>query len=160
MTIWRLLILLCIAFQAVAQHGTLQYTVSAPKASDHYFHVAMHADGWPVDTLTLKMPRWTPGYYQLLNYANQVDRVVAKDMHGKDLLVRKANDNTWKVAVGKSKTATISYDVKAEKKFVAQPYVDPEHAYLIPAGLFLYVEGNLNTAATVKLVRGFLRTDR
>ena len=151
MTIWRLLILLCVAFQVAAQQGTLQYTVSAPKASDHYFHVALHADGWAVDSLTLKMPRWTPGYYQLLNYANQVERVVAKDMHGKDLLVRKANDNTWKVAVGKVKTVTISYDVKAEKKFVAQPYVDTEHAYLIAAGLFLSVEGNLHAAASVKL---------
>lgn len=147
----RLLILLCVAFQVSAQQGTLHYTVTSPKASDHYFHVVLQADAWAVDTLTLKMPRWTPGYYQLLNYADQVEHVIAKNQNGKDLPVRKANDNTWKVAMEKSKTATISYDVKAEKKFVAQPYIDETHAYLIPAGLFFYVDQNLDVAPSVKL---------
>jgi predicted metalloprotease with PDZ domain len=147
----RFLILFCIAFQVSAQQRSLQYTVSAPKASNHYFHIDLQASAWTVDTLTLKMPRWTPGYYQLLYYANHVEGVTAKDIRGKDLPVMKVNDNTWKVPVGTSKTVTISYDVKAEKKFVAQPYVSADYAYLVPAGLFLYVEGNLNVAASVKL---------
>ncbi len=97
------------------------------------------------------MPKWSPGYYQLLNYANAVENVIAKDDHNGMLSIRKLNDNTWSVAGVRNKKFRLSYEVKAEKQFVAQSYLDSTRAYIIPASTCMYVEGYLNKPVTIKI---------
>jgi len=148
-----LLFLICAiyAIEVRAQSGGpfMDYTVTS-LTTTHYFHVQLQTGSWNQDTINFKMPKWTPGYYQLLNYGNAVENVVAKDDNG-ILSVRKMNDNTWSVTGTKNKKFTLSYDVKAEKQFVAQSYLDSTRAYLVPASVFLYADGYLNKPATIKI---------
>jgi predicted metalloprotease with PDZ domain len=138
---------------ASGQRGvpTLSYTVSMPDPSSHYYHVELSASDWNQDTLVLKMPKWTPGYYQILDYANAVENVKAKSDRNTSIAVRKVNGNSWAVGGIKKRSFVLSYDVKADKRFVAQCNLDSAHGYIVPAGLFLYVDKHLDAPVTIKI---------
>lgn len=50
------------------------------------------------------------------------------------------------------KSITISYDVKADRKFVASSFVDTTHAYLTPAGIFMYANDNISMPVRVTIL--------
>jgi predicted metalloprotease with PDZ domain len=149
-----LLAFFAITYTATAQRNkpVLQYTVSIlAEPSGHYYHVQLDSHNWDKDTVILKMPQWMPGYYQLMNYAKSVGNFSASDNTGKNILLKRINDNTWQIVIAKNKSFRISYDVKTEIQFVANSYLDSNHAYIIPAALFLYADGYLNTPVQVSL---------
>jgi predicted metalloprotease with PDZ domain len=117
----------------LAQNGKpdLQFTLSLPRASSHYFHVSLTCKGWNNDSLLLKMPNWMPGYYQLLNYSKEMELLSANDNAGHALAIQNINNNTWLIRNVKNKTITLQYDIKTTRQFVANSYADSEHAYLI-----------------------------
>jgi dihydrofolate reductase len=114
---------------------TLQYVLSIPKPESNYCHVDVQVKAWRGDTVYFKMPKWMPGYYQLMNYAKAVENISAKDENGKSINLKRVNENTWTIAGAKRKSFTLSYDVKAKKKFVANSIVDATHAYLVTTTL-------------------------
>ena len=135
------------------QKPSLHYMVTIPNPSSHTYHVEIQASGWPQQQLNFKMPNWMPGYYQKMPYAKSVENIVAKNANG-SLSLTKVNENTWSIKNPSNKPFTISYDIKTTRKFVANSYVDEEHAYIIPANSFLYVDGHLDLPATVKVDKG------
>jgi predicted metalloprotease with PDZ domain len=129
----------------------MNYSVGASFTVTHQLHIQLQTGGWSQDTINFKMPRWTPGYYQIMGYADGVENIVAKDNLNRTLPLKKLNDNTWTIIGVRNKAFNLSYDVKAEKRFVAQSYLDSAHAYLVPAGVFLYADGYLHNAVTIKI---------
>lgn len=146
-------ILLAVSIKSSAQTSkpVFQYTVSIPNPASHYIHVALSSSGWNIEAIDLKMPAWMPGYYQLMPYAKAVENFSAKDKKGKPITVKHTDDNTWQINLAKNTAFNISYDVKTERQFVATSFIDSSHAYLVPAGLFLFADGFLNSAVTVKI---------
>ncbi|MCX6328402.1 MAG: M61 family peptidase [Bacteroidia bacterium] len=130
----------------------LQYTVSMPEPSNHYYHIELYCRGWIKDTIDFKMPKWTPGYYQIMDYAKEVTNFSAKDKNGNAISVKSPNDNTWQITVEKRTPFKVNYDVKADRKFVANNYLDSTHGYIVPAGAFLYIKEHINTPVSVKLI--------
>jgi predicted metalloprotease with PDZ domain len=130
----------------------LEYKVSMEKQSTHNFHVDMFCSGWIKDTIDLKMARWMPGYYQIMDYANGVNDLSADDINGKSIPVTKANDNTWRIAAGKTSPFRVSYDVRADRRFVANNYLDSTHGYIIPESTFLYIKDLINKPVQVKVI--------
>ena len=128
------------------------FTISMPDPSNHLIHVELSLIGAINDTLNLRMPVWMPGYYQIMDYPDQVFGFRAKDSRGKDLFSIRQGINTWKVASGRGKAIDIEYDVKADKRFVANSWLDTTHCYLIPAATFMYCDGYLKSPVTVKLI--------
>jgi predicted metalloprotease with PDZ domain len=131
---------------------TIEYTISIPQPSTHKYHVELRTRAWNQDTLIFKMPKWTPGYYQIMDYAKSVESISASDDKGKKFLFQKVNDNTWSVSGIRNKSVIINYDVMTTKQFVANSYVDGEHAYLIPGSTFFYVEGFLQLPVSVEII--------
>lgn len=129
----------------------LHYTISLADTANHYFHVTLKCKGWKANELDLKMPQWMPGYYQIMHYAKSIEDLKAKDAAGKTIAAINTNENTWHLSGLKNQAFTVSYKVKAEKQFVANSYVDGDHAYLIPAALFFHINGYINTPVTIKL---------
>lgn len=125
--------------------------IVSPLPEKHALHVELKTAGWSADTLLFKMPNWTPGYYQLLNYAHGVENF-SGTLDGTNRIVpEKIDENTWRATGVRGRTLLLSYDVKAEKKFVAQSFADNTHLYLVPAGTFVYVPGHLNMPVSVQM---------
>ena len=153
--------LLLLAVSVTAQTPAFNYTLSMDEPSSHRYHVVFHCAGLGGPAVDLKMPAWMPGYYQLLDYAKNVQNFRAVGEKGKELGWEKTSPNTWRVenpagpgaaSVGTHQTGiTVSYDVLAEKAFVAQPWLDSTRAYVAPAGVFFYVDGYIHQPVTVEV---------
>ncbi len=138
-----LLVILLVLSISNLQAQTLQFTVSFPAPNSHQFHVDMEATGWNTDSIFAIMPKWTPGYYQILDYGKYVSNFTIHDK-GKQSVITSTQGHQWIFAIQKNKPFHCSYDVLTEKQFVAQSYVDSNRAYLIPGAAFPYINGKIN----------------
>ncbi|HAM10111.1 MAG: hypothetical protein A2X05_09440 [Bacteroidetes bacterium GWE2_41_25] len=130
---------------------TLHYTVSMPDPSSHFFHIELFCNGWIKDTIDFKMPRWMPGYYQIMEYAREVRNYSAREVNGKVISVTNTNQNTWRIVLNNSIPFRISYDVKADRKFVANSYLDTTHGYIVPSATFMYINGFIKTPVNLTI---------
>jgi len=87
------------------------------------------------------MPNWTPGYYQLMDFGKSVNSFIYYDMEGKRQSITAQHNNEWVVPIQKNKTIRVCFEVQTNKQFVANNYVDSNHAYLIPGAVFPYING-------------------
>jgi len=129
----------------------LQYSISMPEPANHLFHVTLLCKGLKGDTIDFKMPRWMPGYYQIMEYSNEVKNFTSYSIKGKDLPVIKTNNYTWKVIPGKNTSFNISYDVFSARNFVASNYLDTTHGYIVPAATFMFIDGHLGSPVNLKI---------
>lgn len=146
------LCLLQVAVKASGTNPVLHFAVSMLDPASHYFQVELTSQGRTSDTVDFKMPKWTTGYYQLMGYANAVKNISAKDEAGRTMGVQQLNENTWRVVGHKNKAIKLSYRVLADKQFVANPFLDSTHAYLVPSGLFVYANGFLHTPVSLAII--------
>jgi predicted metalloprotease with PDZ domain len=123
-----------------------------PEPSNHLFHVTLFCNGLKVDTIDFKMPRWMPGYYQIMEYPDEVRNFSANSMKGKDVHAIKKDKNTWSVIPGKNSSFSISYDVYSDKKFVASNYLDTTHGYIVTAATFMYIDGHLDIPVNLQIM--------
>lgn len=149
---FTLLFFLLVSSQLPAQKTDMHFTVTMDKPAEHLFHVELRYSGLQSPNTILKMPAWTPGYYQLLNYAKQVKQFRVSAGNNDSIPWSPAGDNGWTIANGNHREVTVSYDIKAETQFVAQSYIGEDRAYIVPAGVFVYPEGKINTPVTVTIV--------
>ena len=149
-----MLLFVSVSVKVVAQQPTIQFNISVPDPSSHAYHVTMSLAKWNKDTLLLKMPNWTPGYYQLMNYAGDVQAIKATDTKGNKLSLHQINTNTWCVTGIRNKAFVVDYSIQTKRQFVANSYVDSNRAYIIPANSFLYVESALQMPVAVTVEKG------
>src|SRR5687767_12960950 len=124
---------------AQKQKSSIRFTISMEQPRDSVFHVEMLCQGIQQEFLDFKMPVWTPGYYQRMNYARNVANFYVADNNGKELKWEKSTDNTWKVYSNKESTLLLKYDVKTSRPFVATNYLDEERGYIVPAATFFHI---------------------
>ncbi len=135
----------------------LHFVVSMPDPASHIYNVELECQGWISDTIEFKMPQWMPGYYQIMNYYKEVSDFTAKSGDGKNISVAIPGENAWQIIVSGKKGFRISYKVKAERKFVANSYLDTTHGYIVPPATFMYIKNYLNIPVrlTVKPYTGW-----
>lgn len=127
----------------------IHFTVSMENPGSHTFHVVMECKVGVHETATLKMPAWSPGYYQIMDFADAVENFGAKDETGNALKFEKKGKNAWHISKGKASVLKIEYDVKTTKQFVGTSYLDEEHGYIIPAGVFFHLDNDIKRPAEV-----------
>lgn len=137
--------------QAQSVKPIFQYTISVPEPSSHFYHVELKTSGWNLDTVEFKLPTWTPGYYQIIDYAKSLENLVVKDVMGNGISVENLNENTWSIKGIRNKSILVSYDIRTSRKFVANSFVDESHAYIVPVNSFLYVDDCLQLPVSVRV---------
>ena len=118
----------------------------------HFFQVQLSCKGIKKDFIDFKMPVWTPGYYQKLDYAKNLQKLKATDENGIELKWEKTAENTFRVFSRNSVAIRLTYDIKTERSFVATPYVDETRAYILPAGVFLHIDKMISHPVQVTVV--------
>lgn len=98
------------------------------------------------DSLDLYLPRWTPGYYQLMDFASQLT-----GFHTSTGYWTRVDSSMWRVYARKGTPVTVTYTIKAERRFVANPYLGSDRAYILPGAVFLYPSGMIGRPALIHL---------
>ena len=136
----------------LAQKPLLVYTVKMDNPEWHFFHVQLTCKGIKKQFIDFKMPAWTPGYYQKMDFAKNLERLKATNETGKELKWEKLNENTWRVSCNNSNTVNLSYEIKTVRPFVATAYLDETRAYILPAAVFLHIDKMLHQPVQVIVV--------
>jgi predicted metalloprotease with PDZ domain len=131
--------------------GSINFNVSIEKPNTHYYHIIVECKSVKGEYIDFKLPAWTPGYYWLIDFSKNVINFKAEDDEGKLLSWNKTTKNTWHVKTHTTKNIKVSYDVYAFTQSVADPFLDDSHGYISPAGIFMYVDGQLQHASTITL---------
>jgi len=131
--------------------NVLKYLVSMENPSDHTFHVSLDYKPERKDSLLLKMPDWTPGYYQLMDYASNVKNFTVKDAKGNVLNYSRSGKTGWSIGIKDAVSIHVEYDVLTTRKFVATSYLDEEHGYITPASVFMYVSGRIDLPSEITI---------
>ena len=130
----------------------LRYTISVSDFPSQLLHVDLSCNGWNGDSIEFKMPEWMPGYYQIMDYGKKIKGFSAKDHTGEKLPVTTPDDHTWKIKVNNRMPFKLSYDVKADRHFVANNWLDSAHAYIVTAGTFLYIKDHIKIPVSVTVI--------
>jgi len=128
----------------------LAYSVSMERAPEHLYHVELTSTN-SAKILDFKMCAWTPGYYQLLDFAGAVQDFEVQDAKGSTLKWEKSAQNSWRVYNDQGGTLKISYNVKAVVPFVGNVYLDENRGYITPGGLFMYLDQELRNPVTIEM---------
>jgi predicted metalloprotease with PDZ domain len=129
----------------------LSFTVSMEEPDNHIYQVGLLCEGIEDDTVDFKMPSWTPGYYRVLDFAQNVRDFYAEDQRGRALVWEKKGGNVWHVETGDAKNIALRYQVYASGRGVAESSLDTNRGYISPAGVFLYIFGKLDLPVTVTI---------
>ena len=119
----------------------LDYTVALDTAG-HYLLVDLDLSGLS-GRVTLNMPRWTPGYYEMLDFPKHLCDFAASDAAGSAVAWEKSGMNRWIVTVPADGKAHVSYRIYANRRDVGSSRVDGRIAFVSPAGVFMHVDGDL-----------------
>lgn len=99
----------------------------------------------------LSLPSWTPGAYEISNYARYVSEFTPMAA-GKPVSWDKTNPDTWRLRTTASGTVTVAFDFQADSLDNAFAWTQPNFAFFNGTNLFLYPEGRSpDFPATVRI---------
>ncbi len=114
-----------------APNSRMTLTVSMDHPSTHYFHVQLKIDDPGGDTIDVRMPVWTPGYYLIMDYEKNVLNFRAEDEARRPISWEKTAKNSWRLRTGEATAATVTYDVYAFSLSEVDSYLDDERTFKI-----------------------------
>jgi predicted metalloprotease with PDZ domain len=162
---------LCATQVAVAQRGATELPASAPITGVHYevtadrtglsesrLHVVTTFGVAGTTPVELSLPAWTPGSYEIVNFARTVSDFAA--VQGADTLRwDKADYDTWRLWPKTAGQVTVSFDVAADTLDNGMSWTRPDFALFNGTNLFLYPEGrptDFASTVTIKTEPDFL----
>jgi len=129
-----------------APTGTIRYEVSIPSVSERKFRIAITVPMKPTrgepkeSNVSLSIPAWSPGYYQILNFQKDVSGFTAVDDKGKTLKVTNPDERTWTVLGGQG-AIHATYEVTAKDAGFGffGSHIDEKTGYINGASALMYV---------------------
>src|SRR5215207_6425291 len=142
--------------QEVAQSAPItgvRYEITADRAAlgQHNLHVVTTFSVAGTAPVLLSLPAWTPGAYEIVNFARTVSDFGA--LQGVDTLRwDKADYDTWRLWPKRAGQVTVSFDVTADTLDNGMSWTRPDFALFNGTNLFLYPEGrSADFASTVAI---------
>ncbi len=120
---------------------------------NHYLNVRLDytSDKAPSE-LTLSMPVWTPGYYEILDFPKHLCDFRVIDRNDNELEWQKEGKNHWRIKMSDEGKATITYRIYANRRDVGSSRVEDSIAFIAPAGVFMNVDGNVDHPVNVTFI--------
>src|SRR2546426_7810096 len=143
---WLITVLVTVPLSA----QTVKYEISIPSPATNLVHVKTEFPTGGKDTLYVSLPAWSPGAYEIQNYARYVRGFGARSATGAALFWDRYHKDTWRVATGKSDRVTIEFDYLADTVDLSLARVVDDFGQFLGTNLFLYEEGQLQRPAEVR----------
>src|SRR5690554_5659143 len=152
--VWMGAIFMTLSPLVNAQTDTVHFHVCMEAAAEHEFIVEMRLDlsERPAPHIDLRMPAWSPGYYQIMDFAKHVRSFRAHHPHQPDSLRWvQLDSDTWRVYHRDAAELLITYRVHTPRAFVGTAYLDTNRAFIKPAAVFMYVDQELHRPARLQI---------
>ena len=125
---------------AAAAQARVDYAIDLTSPEHHLGQVSISFPSTAAPYLDVKMPAWRPGRYTILDLANGVRRFTATDAQGRPLAWQKVDKSTWRIALPRSTSVHVGYELYANELGLRTRHIDDSHAYLDAAATFMYAD--------------------
>jgi predicted metalloprotease with PDZ domain len=154
----RFLALVCGVSPLLAQapapsvrHIRYDLTFDAALARERLVRVAMTFEVAGPGPVRLSLPAWTPGAYEISNFARHV-RAFRAEQDSAALVWDKTDPDTWRVRPARRGTVRVSFDYAADELDNAKAWARDDFLLLNGTNVFLYPEGiGFGFPATVRV---------
>jgi predicted metalloprotease with PDZ domain len=125
-------------------------TLGAPEVTERAIAVraSMQVEG--TAPLLLSLPAWTPGAYEIANFARHVSGFSATQ-NGRPLRWDKHDPDTWRVYPERRGPVELRYRVRADSLDTAHSWTGADFGFFNGTTLFLAVEGRTEVPAVVSV---------
>jgi predicted metalloprotease with PDZ domain len=147
---WNALAVVSLVLPGRVMAQAVHYEVSVASAPAHLFHVKAEFPNRGSDTLLVSLPAWSPGNYEIQNYARYVRHFTATDAAGRALFWDRLDKDTWRIGAGGSERVTIAFDFEAYAIDLSGSRLGDDFGVFLGTNLFLYQEGQLDRPAEVR----------
>lgn len=130
----------------------VRYEVSIGSATGHLYHVKADFPAAGLDTLLVSLPAWSPGNYEIQNYARYVRSFAAADAAGAALFWDRLDKDTWRIVTGRTDRVRIEFDFFADAIDLSGSRLVADFGEFLGTNLFLYQEGHLERPAELHVV--------
>jgi predicted metalloprotease with PDZ domain len=120
----------------------LEYHLAITQPSVHLADVEIDARGTSAPTLDFAMPAWSPGRYAIYDFAKNVQEFAAAGADGHPLEWSQPDKQTWRVQTAGAGEVRVRYKVFGNDLNGSFSQIDPTHANLDGASVFMYVAGH------------------
>ena len=143
--------LLCLASPAVGQdRSPVRYEVSLGSGTAHLLHTSAQFPTAGRDTLFVSLPAWSPGSYEIQDYARYVRGFSARGADGTPLFWDRVDKDTWRIGTRGSASVTVEFELLADTIDLSLARVTSDFAVFLGTNLFLFEEGELDRPAEVR----------
>lgn len=129
------------------------YDLDFSRAPQHLVRVVITVKNITTDTVVLVMPSWTPGSYKIRDYsAHQGNLEVYSGGKERSALSFSYLDKSSIVVQTKGTSEiSVEYVVYGNERSVRTNHINRNHAFLVPAATFMYVEGRMQEMHHVRI---------
>ena len=135
------------ALAAPLRAQAVRYEVSIVQGQ---FHVSAEFPARGRDTLFVSLPAWSPGNYEIQNYARYLHDFAARNPSGQPLRWDRADKDTWRVWPAGSDRVTVDFQYEPEKIDLSLARTVADFAQFLGTNLFMFEEGQLTRPAEVR----------
>jgi len=141
---------LLVACAAPLAAQAVRYEVAVTAPALKLFHVTAEFPAAGKDTLYVSLPAWSPGAYEIQNYARYVRGFGATNTAARPLFWDRLDKDTWRVVTGKTERVTIQFDFLADTIDLSLARLSGDFGEFLGTNLFLFEEGQLARPAEVR----------
>ncbi|MFH1003994.1 MAG: PDZ domain-containing protein [Bacteroidota bacterium] len=129
----------------------MKYIFSYSNPQKHFIDIEFIADNISSDVITVQLPAWRPGRYELGNFAKNIQKFFVEDEKGIVLNFHKVTKDCWEIQTKGAKEIHIKYNYYAVELNAGTTYLDEKQLYVNPVNCCLYIPERINEECQVEL---------
>lgn len=130
----------------------MEYRLNINDAHKHFISFAVKIDVSELTELTLQMPSWRPGRYELGDFAKNVRNFNVSNLKGEGLSYNKLTKDRWYISnIGSQEFILVEYEYYANTLNAGSTLLDENQLYINPVNCFIYNPNNCDDECLVYL---------
>jgi predicted metalloprotease with PDZ domain len=129
----------------------VSYTFSIDNANQQYISISVDFNT-PSDEITVRIPAWRPGRYELGNFAKNVKNLKVFNDQNKRLEVRKTEKDAWVIATNGTDSIRVDYSYYAAELNAGSTYLSADQLYVNPVNCCIYTSGQTKEEVSLNLL--------
>ncbi len=129
----------------------MHYQISYQNPHRHFITVELTIDASNQNEITLQLPTWRPGRYELGNFAKNIRNFEAFDENKNSLHFQKVNKDRWLIACGSTDALHVKYQYYANELNAGSTYLDEFQLYVNPINCCPFIVGREDEESILKI---------
>lgn len=130
----------------------MEYKISYQKPHQQYIDIELKLSVDAREQITIHLPAWRPGRYELGNFAKNIQKFNVNDGNGRALAFKKTTKDSWVIDSRNCESVVINYNYYANQLNAGSTYLDEHQLYVNPVNCLLYQTEKIDEPCTLKVI--------